>query len=475
MSGQASRETRSQRDRWFLVAFDVYVAIAVALLALGGVSVLAAAFPGLQDALHDWGAAGGPLRGVVGGLHEASHHASGPGHATIDYLFSVVNVALGVFVVRLRPLNWTARLLGIATVGTAAAFNMESHSLIVVLSDAEALVTNLPYRLHMVLHSVSGAAYLHALLAFPDGQLHQRWERRAVRVIWSAVGLESLSVMAFGGGPLQMLVSLPYLFAAGSGDLAARMAAIVNSPLEHKLAAIGSQDAFFLAIFFGLLIPSIGVATQVRRYRAAATGEERQQTRLLVWALVVAFGIGLVAVVTAITLAIGQPDPFAYFARIQGLTFRVFPPLFTIVPVALIVGVLRYRLWDVDLVINRALVYTLLTGALGVAYVTAVAALGLLLRPLTGGANDLIPILSTLAVAALFLPARRRIQATIDRRLYRARYDASRAVDDLAEQLGHRVDVTGIRDDVAGAVNRAFRPDHVSVWAAPTVPLEDAT
>lgn len=133
------------------------------------------------------------------------------------------------------------------------------------------------------------------------------------------------------------------------------------------------------------------------------------------------------------------------------------------VPLGAGVGILRYRLYDIDVVINRTLVYGALTAWLLVSYLVIVVALSRVLDPVTND-SDLAVAASTLAVAALFRPLRSRIQRFIDRRFYRSRYDAVRALSDFGARLRNEVDIDVARLDVLDVVTETVQPRHVSLW-----------
>jgi hypothetical protein len=130
------------------------------------------------------------------------------------------------------------------------------------------------------------------------------------------------------------------------------------------------------------------------------------------------------------------------------------------VPVAVAVAVLKYRLYDIDRVISRTLAYAIVTGLLAGIY----GGLVLLATQVFRFHSTVAVAASTLVVAALFNPLRRRVQHVIDRRFNRARYDADRTVTAFAARLKDEVDLDSIRDDLAGAVHQALEPAHVSVW-----------
>jgi hypothetical protein len=135
----------------------------------------------------------------------------------------------------------------------------------------------------------------------------------------------------------------------------------------------------------------------------------------------------------------------------------------TVVPLAVGAAILRYRLYDIDLVINRTLVYVTLTLCLAAAYLVSVLVLRVALDPLTGS-SDFAVAASTLAAAALFRPLRARIQAGVDRRFYRARYDATLTLGDFATHLREELDLETLTRDLRDVVYETVHPTHVSVW-----------
>jgi hypothetical protein len=149
----------------------------------------------------------------------------------------------------------------------------------------------------------------------------------------------------------------------------------------------------------------------------------------------------------------------------------------TSVPIAIGVAVLKYRLYDIDIIINRTLVYGSLTAILAGVYFGSVTATQALFRDLAGQQElpQLVVVVSTLLIAALFTPLRRRIQSFIDRRFYRSKYDARKTLEGFSARLREETDLDALSDELAGVVRETMQPAHVSIWLRPDeAPRRDA-
>ena len=207
------------------------------------------------------------------------------------------------------------------------------------------------------------------------------------------------------------------------------------------------QNVLFAAVAVSALVSLAGQAVSYRR----SSGERRQQLKWLLGG----FAVGLAGLILAATLThatgfwsvVGRVAILAVFA----------------VPVSMGVAILKYRLYDIDRVLSRTLAYAIVTGLLIGVY----AGLVLLAQQVLRFSSPVAVAASTLAAAALFNPVRRRVQHAVDRRFNRARYDADQTIAAFAARLQDAVDLDTVRADLAGVVQSALEPAHLTVWTAP--------
>jgi len=277
------------------------------------------------------------------------------------------------------------------------------------------------------------------ILLFPDGHLPSpRWRP----VAWlSVLSMTAVNVLiTFEPGPLE------------------------ESALPSMTNTLGLEAARLpLAILLGVFLPLLplcilaSAVALILRFRRSR-GIERQQLKWLATAGSVVAVVYLVTMVSTLMASFMEEQP-AWVSGLQSLSLLSF----VLLPLAIGTAVLRYRLYDIDIVINRALVYGALTATLGGVYLGSVLLLQLVLSPLTDQ-SDLAVAGSTLAVAALFGPARRRIQTVVDRRFYRRRYDAARTVESFTGRLRREVDLEAVSADLRAVVRDTVQPAHLSLW-----------
>jgi len=217
-----------------------------------------------------------------------------------------------------------------------------------------------------------------------------------------------------------------------------------------------------------ILVSALSLALRYRR----AGGEERQQIK---WIAFVASFAGLVYLIAMLSQLISAPGMRGDGGRLPPSPFW-FDVLFSVavlgfagVPVAIGFAVLKYRLYDIDVVINRTLVYGSLTLTLALIYFGGVATVQIVFRVLTGQEEQpqLAVVVSTLVIAALFNPLRRRIQSFIDRRFYRRKYDARKTLETFSARLRDETDLEALNNQLVAVVRETMQPAHVSMWLRP--------
>lgn len=425
MRGQPSGPGRSRirvTDVLFYVGLGFYALGGVGVLLLGLGAIVTYNSPSLHSALHVWASPfpEGVLARTALRMADGSHFLESPIQIILDYAFSLLNITLAAFLLWLRPRDRTARFMAVGMIGTAGMFNLEAQSIFqaVPLNTPEAVLQG-------AAHVIAGLSYAYALLLFPDGRPVPRWRGWAQALLFAPVA----TVAAF-----------------------------------YLLRAEGTARPASLIVLFGIVIPAAGVVAQGYRFRRSAGAQEHQQARLLFWALLPALVIGILFVVKQGQLpTTTEAMAGRGLSELPVLTFRIFQPVFAIIPVALFAGLVRYRLWDVDRVINRTLVYTLLTATLGGAYVATIVLLQRVLSPLTQG-QDVAIAASTLAAAAAFGPVRGRIQSFVDRRFNRRRYDAAQTIEAFTSRLRDEIDLDSLTVELGAIVIEAMEPEHTSIW-----------
>jgi hypothetical protein len=197
----------------------------------------------------------------------------------------------------------------------------------------------------------------------------------------------------------------------------------------------------------------------VYRYVRVFDAIQRQQAKWFIYGAVA--GLSLTAIATSLPGAVSADSPF----QLLFPTLALFPSVLLFFGLGF--AILRYRLWDIDAIINRTLVYGSLTALLALLYVGLIVGLQSLLRGMFNQNNDVAIVVSTLVIAALFQPLRLRIQRVIDRRFYRRKYNAARTLAQFSASLRNEVDLQQLRESLLVVVDETMQPAHVSLWIRP--------
>jgi hypothetical protein len=312
---------------------------------------------------------------------------------------------------------------------------------------------------------------------------------------WGNPALSSIMAVLyqfyFFGVSFSALVSLLYVFPTGHvaptwmtwpvivsvvtiAILGALSATIFNTSSMVGGEAVGPNPIFSPAVnvyrtqlgTLLLMVPLTmmlgAVMSLAWRYRHAST-RERQQVKVLV------FGFAVLVIEAMVVLTIGgieRPDATTdlalFFSVLNFMAWQALPAIILAVTIA------RYKLWDIDLVIRRAASYAILTALLLLVYLGSILLLQGLFTRLTGNTSTLATILSTLLIAALFLPLRRRIQGLIDRRFYRRKYDAARVLERFAATARDETDLDALTAELLAVIRETMQPESVSLWLKKT-------
>ena len=332
---------------------------------------------------------------------------------------------VGSLLVSRRPRNtigWLFLSFGLASAAYGICIEVATYGLIT----APGSIPSAPIAGWLVFWFVESFVMLLAfsILLFPSGKLpSRRWRPVAVALgIW---GLMSWAIPAFGSAAIGPQSDMPNPFFVPA-----------LRPVSDALTP------FALLI---LLTPFlVAVTSLVARYRASSAAERQQLKWVLLAAILMVAFLGA----AAIRWPLGGVANFLSFA---------------VLPAAIGIAILRYRLFDIDHLINRTLVYGATSGVIAIVFFAGIVALQPVLRPLTGG-SDFAVAAATLLAFALFQPIRRRVQDTVDRRFDRSRYDVARTLDAFTEDLRDEVDLDDLRADLIAAVRQTMSPAHASLW-----------
>lgn len=326
----------------------------------------------------------------------------------LRYLTGAGFVLVGMALFVLRRRDFMAILISITLITMPGLFNGFGAN----VDDYRLLRQGVPEALlplNYIFNAIMVSSLSLSLYLFPDGKFAPRWMRWTLLIWPVAAGLVFINLWVVGTTAVALLAIL--LFGA-----------------------------------------------QIYRYMRVSSAVQQQQTRLAVVGIL-AQPLGILLLAPARLL--DSPQYYLIALHVQLLV-----PL--MIPLTIAISILRYRLWDIDIVVRRTLVYSIITVILGAMYFSAIAVLQSAFVALTGQESPLALVISTLAIAALFAPLRQRVQKTVDKRFYRHRYDAEKAVEAFAQSISHEVNVEAVRSALITAIEDTVQPQHVSLWIAPS-------
>ena len=337
-------------------------------------------------------------------------------------LASLVWIAVGLLIVWRKSDDWMGLLAAFGLIMLGLAISPQLY-LMNVLSEVHSL-----WRWPLIFVSMLGWGSLGlVLILFPNGRFVPRWMRWVVPVY------------------------IVYLVAWSLPS---------NSPFST-----GQWPPLLTSVKLGILIAAI--YAQLYRYRHTSSVIERQQTKWVVFAIVITMLLDVVF--TLLSLFFSTLAPLGLTRSVYAFISACLYPLELILfPLAIGIAVLRYRLWDIDILINRTWVYGTLTVILTGVYVGLVIGLQALLRGIISQDNSVAIVISTLAIVVLFLPLRHRLQQLIDRRFYRSKYDAAKIIGAFSATLRNQVDLNTLSEQLVAVVQETMQPTFVSLWLRPT-------
>src|SRR5215216_2185882 len=355
-------------------------------------------------------------------------------------LTAVFYPTVGAIVASRRPQNPVGWLLCLSGVAVSIGYFCAEYAIYALLAQPNSLPAGeaMVWIVSWILPILNGLTVFYILL-FPTGRLpSRRWRWLGwLTVVFVVVGV---ILGAFSSGALLGILG----------------------PIQNPLGIEGFSNIYYKAVLFtmaSLLTLAAALAVFIRLRRAI--GVERQQIKWFAYAAVAYASTGILAYI--IPRVIDTP---LWFERVGFALSIVSIPA---VPIAIGIAILRYRLYDIDILINRTLVYGSLTLMLALVYFGGVTATQVVFRALTGQEEQpqLTIVVSTLVIAALFTPLRRRIQGFIDRRIYRSKYDARKTLEAFNTRQREETDLDTLSSDVVTVVRETMQPAHVSLWLRP--------
>jgi hypothetical protein len=416
MSPRASTPATTPHGRWLILARVAWVTVALLTVAVFVLSI-PSEFARLQSPCTDTVSCGWLIRLTPSHVRELAELGLPVDFfaaylVTLEAAFTVVPIVVGAIIFWRRPDDRMAFLVSLVLLMYWAGITYPYHLLeLPQLLEASSAVVAL----------VGVGAILLFMYVFPDGHFVPSWAR------WLAL----VSIAMFAPSILFPYSSLSLWW----------------HPLLNSLVSGG---------VFGTI-----VLVQLYRYRLVSNFAQRQQTKWVVSGIVTA-AVGYCMFLVLNLLQVGV------LVSLLGYTAALL--LLFLLLVSIVVAVLRYILYDIDILINRTLVYGSLTVMLLLVYFGGIVVLQRVFVLITGQRSTLAVVASTLLIAALFTPFKRRIQSFIDRRFYRRKYDARKTLEAFSAKLRDKTDLEALNAELVGVVRETMQPSHISLWQRPDTP-----
>jgi hypothetical protein len=325
-------------------------------------------------------------------------------------LFAVLMSGIGLFLYFRKSRDWFGLYLAVAFVMFGTLANGTTGVLSILYPRWEPVLNPMGV--------IPWMGFIFIFYLFPNGSFYPRWAK------WAGL----LVFISFG----------------------------INQVANH-----GASPPDFLLVPMMLLI-AIGPVSQVFRYFKVSNPVERQQTKWVMLAMLFVMATLLTGLLQLISPE--SMDPGSTMAPVMVMLNSSYFFIMGLIPISITIAILRYRLWDVDVLIRKTLVYALLSGLLGLVYFGSVALLQGTLVTDRGKPSAIVIVVTTLAIAALFNPLRRRLQEIIDRRFYRQKYDSEKALAEFAAAARSENDLVNLSSRLTGTVQETMQPVQVGLW-----------
>lgn len=499
----------------FFAFFGIAVTSALVWLVLGGLPALSGTVDGLHDRFHEWGLGDGTVAELARNIAQTSHGVGSPWQSLFDFVFSAANIGLAITVLRLRPHDRTARLLALGMTGVAVAFNLRAHDAFQVIPAS--LLDEVDVW-HVLVHVLSGLSYLFALLLFPDGRLAPRSPlMTAIRVpllVFVALIFTMFALMSTDDHTLGLVLVFGILVPiAGLAAQAGRYRRATSEDARRQSRLL----LWALALVFVVTPPLLILTAPTERGERSETVSYEIQTpaagryfftcdphpvdmrgtliisedseapsHLSVSARNNKFNTNTLTLSARTRSVIDftsfdadlhnvaiysdstTQKPIFIGAEFSGvataaLAFRVSRLIFGAIPIALIVGLVRFHLWDVDRIVNRALVYGVVAGTITLVYIGIIVGIGALVG--AGSELDLVLVVFLTAVVAVaFQPLRERARRFADRLIYGKRATPYEVLSDFADKAGQAYAVDEVLPTMAKAIAEGTGAARADVW-----------